>query len=76
MTERYLYRQTGWREIDGQQVYLHAGGGIGARAAVQVDTQLHSTLARFHLPAPRRPPGDFSIETLNAELPMRIHRLI
>jgi hypothetical protein len=56
MSERYLYRQTGWREIDGQQVYLHAGGGIGSKGAVKVDTQLHSTLGRFHLPSPRRRP--------------------
>lgn len=54
--ERYLYRHTGWRDIDGKQVYLHAGGGIDSKGAVKVDTQLHSTLGRFHLPAPRRRP--------------------
>jgi hypothetical protein len=54
--ERYLYRQTGWREIDGKQVYLHAGGGIGSNGTVKVDTQLHSTLGRYHLPSPRRRP--------------------
>jgi hypothetical protein len=56
MAERYLYRQTGWRDIDGQQVYLHAGGGIGSKGSVKVDTQLHSTLSRYHLPSPRRRP--------------------
>ena len=54
---RRSYAHTGWRQIDGDWVYLHAGGAIGADGldeAVEVD--VHGSLARYVLPAP--PAGD------------------
>jgi phage/plasmid primase-like uncharacterized protein len=33
--QRTIYGHTGWRTIDGQKVYLHAGGGIGADGVVE-----------------------------------------
>lgn len=46
-TQTVRYRHTGWREIDdGDQVYLHAGGAVGA-TNIQVD--LPSSLQRFVL---------------------------
>jgi len=47
------YRQTGWRKIDGELLYLHAGGAIGAngiRDDIMVD--LPEALQRITLPAP------------------------
>jgi len=50
----HMYRHTGWREIDGEQVYLHAGGGIGKNGAVKVEVQLSYALRNYILPDPRR----------------------
>lgn len=48
-----VYTHTGWRKIDEQWVYLHAGGGIGANGIVSgVKTSLPDALTRFVLPAP------------------------
>jgi hypothetical protein len=50
---RIVYRHTGWRQIDGRRVYLHAGGGIGPEGPVSgVLVQLPPQLQRFELPAP------------------------
>ena len=68
--ERRVFAHTGWREIDGQPVYLHGGGAIGATGLrTDVETELGNELERFVLPAPgdptrepaaarSRPPGD------------------
>lgn len=41
--QRTIYAHTGWREIGGQQVYLHAGGGIGAAGAIPgIETEVGS----------------------------------
>ena len=55
-TERRVFAHTGWREIDGRQVYLHGGGAIGATGLrTDVETELGSELERFVLPAPGDP---------------------
>ena len=52
--ERTVYTHTGWREIAGEWVYLHAGGAIGPRGPVEVgiETRLDGALARYLLPNP------------------------
>lgn len=42
-----LYTHTGWREIDGRQVYLHQGGAVGISG---VSVQLDAPLDRAQLP--------------------------
>jgi hypothetical protein len=50
-----VYTALGWHQIAGQQVYLHAGGGIGAGGPVAVEIDMErSPLARYRLPAPDR----------------------
>ena len=51
---RTLYAHTGWRLLDGQWLYLHAGGAIGSVGAVEgIETALRGTLTRFVLPLRR-----------------------
>src|ERR1035437_988943 len=52
--ERTVYAHTGWREIDREWVYLHAGGAIGPLGSVRagVETRLEGALARYVLPDP------------------------
>jgi hypothetical protein len=50
---RLIYGHTGWREVDGRWVYLHAGGAIGADGPVNdVVVSLPPALAGYILPAP------------------------
>jgi hypothetical protein len=50
---RVLYGHTGWREINGQWVYLHAGGAIGKDGPVAgIEVSLPEPLAHFLLPTP------------------------
>jgi hypothetical protein len=51
---RDVFAVTGWREIGGEQVYLHAGGALGASGPVEgIEVRLNDpVLARFSLPAP------------------------
>lgn len=51
---RDIYATTGWRKINGEEVYLHAGGAVGARGATSdVSVQLPGdAAARFVFPAP------------------------
>ena len=51
---RDIYAMTGWRKIDGEEVYLHAGGAIGAKGSTaDVSVQLPGdAAARFTFPAP------------------------
>ena len=45
------YGHTGWREINGQWVYLHAGGAIGAGPDLpDVSVRLSKELERYSLP--------------------------
>jgi len=51
--ERRTFTHTGWRHIDGEEVFLHAGGAIGAAGTVEsVEVRLPPALRRFELPAP------------------------
>ena len=53
--EQRVYAHTGWRKIDGQEVYLHAGGAIGVEGAVpgiETDFSAHGRLALALLPDP------------------------
>jgi hypothetical protein len=50
---RMVYGHTGWREVSGQWVYLHAAGGIGpGGAAPAIEVRLPDALAGYTLPAP------------------------
>jgi len=50
---RTVYAHTGWRQIGGRWVYLHAGGAVsGGGAVANVAVQLPDSLIRFRLPAP------------------------
>lgn len=50
---RTTYAHTGWAEIDGKNVYMHAGGGIGADGPVDgVEVELPGSLRLMDLPAP------------------------
>jgi hypothetical protein len=62
-----VYGHTGWREVNGRWVYLHAGGGIGADGPVEgIEVQLPQQLARFAVPQP--PSGDQLVCAVRASL--------
>jgi DNA primase len=44
---RHVFTHTGWREVDGERVYLHAGGAVGAD---DVEVELDAVLSRYDLP--------------------------
>ena len=51
--QRTLYVHTGWRQIDGKWLYLHAGGAIGADGSVPgIDVGLALSFVHYLLPAP------------------------
>jgi hypothetical protein len=51
--QRRVYAHTGWRQIDGMWVYLHAGGAIGPVGMVpDIEVALSPPLARMMLPDP------------------------
>jgi hypothetical protein len=53
-TEQLVYAHIGWRYINGEWLYLHAGGAIGARGPVDgVQVGLHTALRRFELQLPK-----------------------
>jgi hypothetical protein len=50
---RVVFAQTGWRMVEGQQVFLHAGGGICSTGTLDtVEVDLPDALLGFRLPAP------------------------
>lgn len=50
MVDRTVYPHLGWRSIGGVEVYLHAGGGLGADGPVEgVETDLPNQLAGYLL---------------------------
>jgi hypothetical protein len=62
-----VYKHTGWRELAGRWVYLHAGGAIGAHGPVEdIEVRLPSALSRFVLPTP--PQGAELINAVRASL--------
>lgn len=59
--ERRVFAHLGWREIDNEQVYLHAAGAVGEDGVVDgVDVDVSSPLDRFRLPPP---PADDDLRT-------------
>ncbi|HEY8598325.1 MAG TPA: DUF3854 domain-containing protein, partial [Thermomicrobiales bacterium] len=53
VAERIVYAHSGWREHEGEMVYLHGGGALGAGGPVaDVEVALPGDLARIDLPAP------------------------
>jgi hypothetical protein len=54
--DRRIYTHTGWRNVDGSWLYLHAGGAIGAAGALcGVNVRLPSGLGRYELRLPMGP---------------------
>ena len=50
---QHVYTHIGWRKIDGNFLYLHAGGSIGSIGSIsQVDTRLEGSLKEYDLPDP------------------------
>lgn len=50
---RTVYSHTGWRELGGAWVYLHAGGALGADGPVPgISVELPRELSRYSLPDP------------------------
>ena len=45
--ERRIFTHTGWRQVDGIEVFLHAGGAVGANG---LEVELPSELRRYALP--------------------------
>ena len=55
IVQRQVYAHTGWRNIDGAWVYLHAGGAIGKDGALEnIEVPLSDKLAHYVLPEPPR----------------------
>ncbi len=49
---RHVYTHIGWHEIDGQWLYLHAGGAIGPNGPISdIDVRPADAVAGFALPA-------------------------
>jgi hypothetical protein len=66
---RTVYAHTGWRELNGCWLYLHAGGAIGPAGHIKgVEVILPDALSRFQLPAP--PEGPDLIRAIRASLAM------
>lgn len=54
--ERCIYTHTGWRNVDGRRLFLHAGGAIGSAGAVSdVDVRLSGPVSRYELRPPAAP---------------------
>jgi hypothetical protein len=64
---RTQYLHTGWREVNGRWIYLHAAGAIGREGPVAgIDVDLPNALARTELPEP--PAGAELIGCVRASL--------
>ncbi len=65
--ERIVYTHLGWRMIDGQEQYLHAGGAINKTGLnTDIIVSLSDDLAKFSLPDP--PAGDELKEAVTSSL--------
>lgn len=63
----HVYTHLGWREIDGESVYLHVGGAIGSAGSVpDVKVMPPGALDRYELPDP--PEGEELRECVLASL--------
>jgi len=66
---RTVYTHLGWREVNGERVYLHAGGAIGATGEQSgIAVRLSPDLNRYVLPAP--PEGQEQVKAIRASLRM------
>lgn len=66
---RQVYSRMGWTKIDGELMYLHAGGAIGKDGSVPgIDTDLAGPLGKFCLPAPPAPDSEGTIEAVRGAL--------
>lgn len=64
---RTIYTHIGWRQVDGQWVYLHGGGAIGADGPVDgIAVELEEALRDYVLPDP--PSGDELRQAVKASL--------
>ncbi|MDA2929331.1 DUF927 domain-containing protein [Acidobacteria bacterium AH-259-O06] len=64
---RHIYTHTGWRKIDGDWVYLHAGGAIGGRGNITtVTVEPEGPLAQIYLSDP--PEGEELRSAIKASL--------
>jgi hypothetical protein len=64
------YEHTGWRQIGGQWLYLHASGAIGATGLDDsISVHLHGELGRYDLPEP--PSGEQLKKAVLASLQLR-----
>ncbi|TKJ32881.1 MAG: hypothetical protein CEE38_21920 [Planctomycetes bacterium B3_Pla] len=62
-----VYTHTGWCESDGQSVYLHSAGALGAKGLIEgVETDLGGNLSHYTLPAP--PKNDDLRKAIHANL--------
>ena len=67
VTKRQVFAHTGWREVDGRWVYLHAGGAIGKERAVDgIEVSLPGCLTGYALPEP--PSGGDMAEAVRASM--------
>jgi len=58
VAQRRVFTHTGWRKVNDEWVYLHAGGAIGPGGPIlEIEVQLHPALSHYHLPDP---PPDFA----------------
>lgn len=47
-----VFTALGWHTVNGELVYLHAGGGIGANGPIAAHVETEKSLAVYKLPAP------------------------
>jgi hypothetical protein len=65
--ERCIYTHTGWRNVDGRWLFLHAAGAIGAAGPVSdVQVRLPGLLGRYELRASSEP--DALVSAIRASL--------
>lgn len=65
--ELHVYSHTGWRQIDGEWVYLHTGGALGSSGPVPgVAVAVPATLTGYNLPTP--PGGKDLVRAVRASL--------
>ena len=67
MEERTVFTHTGWREVDHEWLFLHAGGAISAQGfRDDISVSLPKDLEKFRLPAP--PNGPQRLAAVRASL--------
>lgn len=70
IVHRTVYKHIGWKQINGEHVYLHGGGAIGRGGPVDgVEVVLTGDLSRYELPDV--PPHEELIECIRHSLRLR-----